>query len=75
MCLLRTFSACNNSVGSQWTPSPAHFACFPHLSHLIQIISSLLETTRPEVGVPDIGSHTKCAVLGVLHVEVGEPLA
>ncbi len=46
------------------TPSPAHFACLPHLSHLIQLISSLVEPARPEVGVSDIGRHTKCAVLG-----------
>ncbi len=41
-----------------------------HLSHLIQLISSSVETARPEVGVSDIGRHTKRAVLGVLHGEV-----
>ncbi len=34
--------------GSQTnTPSPAHFVCLPHLSHLIQLISSLVQTARP----------------------------
>ncbi len=52
---------------SRSTPSPAHFVC---LSHLIQLISLLVETARPEIGVSDLGRHTKCAVLGVLHGEV-----
>ncbi len=39
-------------------PSLAHFVCLPHLSHLIQLISSLVETTRLEVGVSDTGRHT-----------------
>ncbi len=56
------------------TPSPAYFVCLSHLSHLVQLISSLVETARPEVGVSDIGRHTKRAVLGVLHGEVWEPL-
>ncbi len=37
------------------TPSPAHFACLPHRSHLSELISSLVETARPEC---------VCAVLG-----------
>ncbi len=52
------------------TPSPAHFVCLPHRSHLIQQMSSLVETAKPEVGVSDIGRHKKCAVLWVLHGEV-----
>ncbi len=48
------------------TPSPAHFVCLPHITP-DSIISSLMETARPEEGVSDIGRHTKCAVLGVLH--------
>ncbi|XP_052461224.1 rabenosyn-5-like isoform X3 [Carassius gibelio] len=40
------------------TPSPEHFVCLPHLSHLIQLISSLLETARPEVGVSVHGELT-----------------
>ncbi len=43
----------NNSgfdSGSQTnTPSPAHAVCLPHLSHLIQLISSLVQTARPRV--------------------------
>ncbi len=48
------------------TSSPAHFVCLLHLSHLIQLISSSVETARPEVSVSDTGRHTKCAVLGIL---------
>ncbi len=47
-------------------PCPAHVVCLPHLSHLIQLISSLVETVRPEMGMSDIGRHKKCAVLGYL---------
>ncbi len=66
---------CFSNLLSWSTPSPAHFVCLPHLSHLIQLISSLVETARPEVGVSDIGRHKKCEVLlGVLHGEVSEPL-
>ena len=32
-------------------PCPTHFECFPHLSHLFQIINSLIETARPYLGV------------------------
>ncbi len=51
-------------------PSPAHL--YVSLSHLIQLISSLVETARPEVGVSDIARHTKCTVLGVLYGEVSK---
>lgn len=40
----------NLSWGPPITP---HFVCLPHLTHMIQLISSLVETTRPEVGVLD----------------------
>jgi len=33
----------------------AHFVCLPHLTHLIQLISSLVETARLELGVSDKG--------------------
>lgn len=36
----------NLSWGPPITP---HFVCLPHLTHMIQLISSLVETTRPEV--------------------------
>ncbi len=35
----------------QETPIPAYFVCLPNLTHLI--ISSLIETARPELGVSD----------------------
>ncbi len=37
------------------TPSPAHFVCLPYLTHLIQLISSLVETARHDLGVSDKG--------------------
>ncbi len=37
------------------TPSPAHFVCLPYLTHLIPLISSLVETARHELGVSDKG--------------------
>ncbi len=37
------------------TPSPAHFVCLPYLTHLIQLISSLVETARHKLGVSDEG--------------------
>ncbi len=55
-------------------PRPAHVVCLPHLSHLIQLISSLVQTARPAVAVSDIERHTTCVVLGVLHGELCEPL-
>ncbi len=36
-------------------PCPAHFACLPYQTHLIQLICSLVETARPELGVSDKG--------------------
>ncbi len=36
-------------------PCPAHFVCLPYQTHLIQLISSLVETARPELGVFDKG--------------------
>ncbi len=36
-------------------PCPAHFVCLPYQTHLIQLISSSVETARPELGVPDKG--------------------
>ncbi len=36
-------------------PCPAHFVCLPYQTHLIQLISSLIETARPELGVFDKG--------------------
>jgi len=32
-------------------PTTAYFVCLPHLSHLIQLISSLVESARLELGV------------------------
>ncbi len=37
------------------TPSPAHFVCLPYLTHLIQLISSLVENARHDLGVSDKG--------------------
>ncbi len=34
-------------------PCPASFVCLPHLTHLIPLISSLVETARTELGVSD----------------------
>ncbi len=36
-------------------PCPAHFVCLPYQTHLIQLISSLAETARPELGVFEKG--------------------
>lgn len=38
-------------------PNTAHFVCIPYPTRiqLIQLISSLVETARPEVGVSDKG--------------------
>ncbi len=33
------------------TPCPAPFLCLPNLTHLIQLISSLVETAKTELGV------------------------
>ncbi len=32
---------------------PAHFVCLPYQTHLIQLISLLVESARPELGVSD----------------------
>ncbi len=32
-------------------PTTAYFVCLPHLTHLIQLISSLVESARLEMGV------------------------
>ncbi len=52
----------SNTIDSQWFsnlsykhPCPAHFVCLPYQTHLIQLISSLVETTSPESGVYDKG--------------------
>ncbi len=50
-------------TGPVSTPNTADSLCLPHLSHLIQLISSLVETARPEMGVSDT---YKRAVLGCL---------
>ncbi len=43
-----------NSASQTWrTPSSAHFVCLPYLTHLIQLISSLVEAARHELGVSD----------------------
>ncbi len=45
-CLYQGFS------NLSWrTPSPAHFVCLPHLTHLIPLISLLVETARTKLGV------------------------
>ncbi len=36
-------------------PCPAYFVCLPYQTHLIQLISSLVETARHELGVSDKG--------------------
>ncbi len=50
----------NKYVIDQWFsnlswrhPCSSHFVCLPHLTHPIQLISSLVETARPELGVSD----------------------
>jgi len=45
----------NCVVHLSWPPTAAHFVCLPHLTHLIQLISSLVETARLELGVSDEG--------------------
>ncbi len=42
-------------LNSGFQTCPAHFARLPHLTHLIQIISSLVETERPDLGVSNKG--------------------
>ncbi len=44
-------------------PCPAHFACLPYQTHLIQLISSLVDTARPELGVSDKGDMCRAWVL------------
>ncbi len=46
-------------------PCSAHFVCLPYQTHLIQLISSLIETARPESGVSDKGDIQMCRA-GVL---------
>ncbi len=48
----------NVSLAHQWIfyssgfqTCPAHFVCLPYQTHLIQLISSLVETARPELQV------------------------
>ncbi len=36
-------------------PCPAPFVCFPYQTHLVKLISSLVETARPELGAFDKG--------------------
>ncbi len=45
-CLVQWFS--NLSWGP---PTTAYFVCLPHVTHLIQLISSLVESARLEMGV------------------------
>ncbi len=47
---------CRGSQTRSWSlPNTAHFACLLYKSHLIQLISSLVATPRPEMGVSDKG--------------------
>jgi len=55
------------------TSNTVHSVCLPHLTHLIQLISSLIETARPKLGVSDKGD-TKHAVLGVLRDRIKKAL-
>jgi len=48
--------------GCVWTPTTAHFVCLPHVTHLIQLISSLVEITRLKLGVW-WSRDPKCAVV------------
>ncbi len=56
--------------------APAHTAkssvpYLPYLTHQIQLISSLVETAKTELGVR-LGRHTKCAGQGVLQDRFGK---
>ncbi len=53
-----------NCVWDQWFSNlsckhpcgcPAHFVCLPYQTHLIQLISTFVETAKPELGVSDKG--------------------
>ncbi len=54
-------------------PCPAHFVCVPYQAHLIQLISSLVETARPELGVSTRDTYKMCRE-GVLVGQVWKPL-
>ncbi len=41
-------------------PCPAHVVCLPYQTHLIQLISSVVETARPELGVSHKGAWCLC---------------
>ncbi len=51
-------------------PGPAPFVCLPFLTHLILLISSLVETARTKLGVSD-KRDTKCAGQGFLQDSFG----
>ncbi len=44
-------------------PTTAYFVCLSHLTHLIQLISSIVESARLELGV-DYEGDIKCVVVG-----------
>ncbi len=46
-------------------PTTAYFVCLPHLTHLIQLISSLVESARLEMGVAYEGDIQNVWWLGV----------
>ncbi len=65
-------SALFEGIGGDFGYSPC-FPCHLNQTHLIQIISSLVETPRPELGVRQ-NRDAKCAVLGGLQEHGWEPL-
>ncbi len=46
-------ACCRNSKSSMIVWHFEHSLCLPYLTHLIQLISSLVETARPELGVSE----------------------
>ncbi len=66
---------CSDSQPCSWRPhNTACFPCLLNQTHLIQIISSLVETPRPEMGLSDKGEMHNLQCWGSLLERGWEPL-
>lgn len=52
------------------TPSTSHFVCLLHLTHLIQFISSLVESAKPELGVRGLPGQVGNPCYKILHCDM-----